>query len=130
MTTPADIDAIRERANAFQATMAEWQQTPLGTQKDFELIEAMEEMRDLAITDRETLLDANAQLAERVRTLEAALRPFAEVWAFYGSRIDSFESIAHALFIRGWDDGFMLDADFKQAADALAANADAGNGGA
>ncbi len=74
MTTEnADIDAIRQRADEYEATMQAFKRTPLMSSRYVELIDEIDALRMSAPEDRATLLAHVDEQAERVRTLEAAL---------------------------------------------------------
>ncbi len=124
------IAGIRERANEVRQTAARrqaalnlWAEMPTRTAED-----TLDRLSDELATwivpltdDNATLLAHVDELTERVAALEAALRPFADIWNVYGKsgRIDYETAIMS--FVRFPYDGSQVDAAFKQAADALEA---------
>lgn len=140
MTTPADIDAIRERADAAlqtderrQSALERWAEMPdrYAEDKLDRLIDEAAAWVNPLTADIATLLAHVDAQAERVRTLEAAL----------GLAVDGLASIANGSSTERppaenphqfvlWLTRDLAQRRLEQAADALAANADAGNGGA
>lgn len=125
MTTP-DIAGIRERANEYVRDTRELDYVPTGSARHFEIDARVEAAEREFPHDVITLLDANAELAERVRTLEAA-RPAGHtpwmdaIFAYINDRDPDMlhDAIEHA------------NADALAATDANGESADHGaNGGA
>ncbi len=81
MTTEnADIDAIRQRADEYEATMQAFKRTPLMSSRYVELIDEIDALRMSAPEDRATLLAHVDEQAERVRTLEAENKELTASW--------------------------------------------------